>query len=75
MIAMQWEMRARGGHCEEEIVSNSRAELAAILETLKQNSMDDLEIESDSLSSLRAICNHLDKFEDLNWSGVKTQTF
>ena len=55
----------------EKLVSNSRAELAAILEALKQNNMDDLQIESDSLSSLRAICNHLDKFEDLNWSGVK----
>ena len=55
----------------EKTVLNSRAELAAILEALKQNTMDDLVIESDSLSNLRAICNQLDKFKDLNWSGVK----
>lgn len=48
-----------------------RAELAAILEALKPNGTDNLETESDSLSSLRAICNHLDRYEDLNWSGVK----
>ena len=56
---------------EEEPVSNSRAELTAILEALKQNDTDDIVIESDSLSSLRAICNHMDKYEDLNWYGVK----
>ena len=56
---------------EKGLASNSRAELAAILEALKQNNTDDLEIESDSLSSLRAICNQLDRYEDLNWSGVK----
>ena len=37
--------------------SNSQAELGAILEALRQNETDDLEIESDSLTSLRAICN------------------
>jgi len=50
--------------------SNSRAELGAILEALSQNESDDLEIESDSLTSLRAICTYADKYEDLNWSDV-----
>lgn len=56
---------------EGKLVSSSRAELTAILEALKQNTVDDLEIESDSLSSLRAICTHLGKYEDPNWSDVK----
>jgi len=51
--------------------SNSRAELGAILEALRQNEMDDLEIESDSLTSLRAICTQAEKHEDLNW--IETQ--
>jgi len=50
--------------------SNSRAELGAILEALRQNESDDLEIESDSLTSLRAICTYANKYEDLNWSDV-----
>jgi len=50
--------------------SNSQAELGAILEALRQNESDDLEIESDSLTSLRAICTYVNKYEDLNWSGV-----
>ena len=54
----------------ENIASNSRAELGAILEALKQNEKDDLNIESDSLTSLRAICNLLEKYKDLNWSKV-----
>jgi hypothetical protein len=45
--------------------SNSRAELGAILEALRQNNEDDLVIESDSLTSLRAICNQSDKYEDM----------
>lgn len=32
-------------------------------------------IESDSLSSGRAICNHPDKFEDMSWSRVKNADF
>jgi len=52
-------------------VSNSRAEFGAILEELRQNETDDLEIESDSLTSLRAICSHLEKYEDLNWHGIQ----
>ena len=55
----------------ENIASNSRAELGAILEALKQNEKDDLNIESDSLTSLRAICNLSEKYEDLNWSKVR----
>ena len=54
-----------------DIASNSRAELGAILEALRQNEEDDLEIESDSLTSLRAICTHAEKYEDQNWSGVR----
>ena len=42
---------------ETNMPSNSRAELRAILKALKQNESDDLAIESDSLTSLRAICN------------------
>jgi hypothetical protein len=49
----------------ENTASNSRAELGAILEALKQNETDDLEIESDSLSSLRAICTLSEKYEDI----------
>jgi len=30
-----------------------------------------VKIESDSLISLRAICTHTDKYEDLNWSGIQ----
>lgn len=45
--------------------------LGAILEVLGQNKTDDLEIESDSRTSLRAICIHSDRYEDLNF---KTQT-
>ena len=52
---------ARGEHC----LQLERAELGAILEALKQNETDDLEIETDSLSSLRAICNLLEKYEDI----------
>jgi len=55
----------------ENIASNSRAELGAILEALKQNETDNLNIESDSLSSLRAICNLSERYEDLNWIGVR----
>ena len=42
-----------------KFASNSRAELGAILEALRQNERDDLEIESEPgpLTSLRAICN------------------
>jgi len=51
--------------------SKSRAELGAILEALRQNEKDDLEIESDSLTSLRAICTHAERYEDQNWSGIQ----
>ena len=54
----------------EAYASNSRAELGAILETLRQNERDDLIIESDSLSSLKAICKDSIKYEDLNWNGI-----
>jgi ribonuclease HI len=51
---------------------NSRAELEEILEALRQNERDDLTIESDSVSSLRAICTLSENYEDPNWSGVKS---
>ena len=54
----------------KNIASNSRAELGAILEALKQNETDDLDIKSGSLTSLRAICNLSEKYEDLNWINV-----
>ena len=34
--------------------------------------MDELEIELDSLSRLRAICNLSEKYEDINWHGIRT---
>ena len=55
---------------DKEHASNSRAELGAILEALRQNEVDDLLIESDSLTSLKAICIDSIKYEDLNWNGV-----
>jgi len=55
----------------ENAASNARAELGAILEALRQNECDDLEIESDSLTSLRAICSDAEKYEDRNWLGVQ----
>jgi hypothetical protein len=57
-----------------KMATNSRAELGEILEALRQNEGDDLMIESDSLSSLRAICCLSNKHEDLNWSGIQMQT-
>jgi len=51
--------------------SNSRAELSAILETLRQNETNDLIIQSDSLASLRAICKDSLKYEDQDWNGVQ----
>jgi ribonuclease HI len=51
--------------------TNNRVELGAILETLCQNREDDLVIESDSLSSLRAICSLSEGYEDKNWTGVQ----
>ena len=56
---------------KEMIISNSRAELGAILQALRQNGDDKLEIESGSLSSLRAICTHSNKYEDINWLGIR----
>ena len=53
------------------IASNSRAELGAILEALRRNEKDDLDIGPDSLASLRAICSHAEKYEDQNWSGIQ----
>ena len=55
---------------ETKTSSNSRAKLGAILEALKQNESDKLEIDSDSLTRLRAICNLSKKYDDLNWTGV-----
>jgi len=55
----------------EEAPSNSRAELGAILEALRRNEVDDLEIESDSLTSLRAICVDAEGYEDRAWLGVR----
>ena len=57
----------------KRLVSNSRAELGAILEALRQNERDDLEIESDSLTSLRAICTLSERYEDLNWAGTRNE--
>ena len=54
----------------EAYASNLRAELGAILETLRQNERDNLIIESDSLSSLGAICKDSIKYEDLNWNRI-----
>jgi len=56
---------------KSRIASSSQAELAAILEALRQNKTDNLEIESDSLTSLKAIDTHLEKYEDLNWLGIQ----
>jgi len=47
-----------------DITSNSQAELGVILEALRQNNIDNLQVESDSLTSLRAICSHAEKHED-----------
>ena len=55
----------------ENKASNSRAELGAILEALRQNVTDDLEVEYHSLSSLRVICNLSERYEDLNWYGIQ----
>ena len=54
-----------------DIASNSRAELGAILEALRQNDRNDLQIESVSLTSLRANCSHAEKHEDQGWSGIR----
>ena len=51
--------------------SNSRAELSAILETLRRNEIDDLLIQSDSLTSLNAICKDSLKYKDQAWNGVQ----
>ena len=56
---------------EDKYASNSRAELSAILEALRQNEADDLEILSEPPSSPRAIRKESDKFEDLNWNGMQ----
>ena len=50
---------------------NSRAELSAILETLRQNEVDDLIIQSDSLMSLTVIRKDSLKYEDQDWNGVQ----
>ena len=55
--------------------SNSRAELGAILEALRQNEVDDLEIESDSLMSLRAVCKLSEQYEDISWVASKIMTY
>jgi len=55
----------------KEAPSNSRAELGAILEALRRNEIDDLEIGSDSLTSLRAICVDAEEYEDQDWLGVR----
>jgi len=55
----------------ENTVLNARAELGVILEALRQNKCDDLEIESDSLMSLRTICSDTEKYEDHNWLDIQ----
>ena len=45
--------------------------MEAILEALRQNGADELEIESGSLTSLRAIWNPSEKYEDLKWYGIQ----
>ena len=40
---------------------------------LRQNETDDLIVELDSLSSLRAIRKDSIKYEDLNWNGVQNE--
>ena len=66
----RWNIAMRLEPLDGACASNSRAELGAILEALRQNERDDLIIESDSLSSLRAICKDSVKYEDLDWEGV-----
>ena len=39
----------------------------------KKYGLHDLAIESDSLTSLRAICNYSKKYEDTNWAGVQNE--
>ena len=55
------------------IALNSQAELGAILEVPRRNKTDNLVIESDSLTSLRAICNQSDKYKDIGWSGTQNE--
>jgi len=52
-------------------LTNHGAELGAILEALRQNECNDLEIEPDSLTSLKAICSDAEKYEDRNWLDVQ----
>jgi len=54
----------------EDVASNSRAELGAILEALRQNETDDLEI----VLSLRAICSDATKYKDRNCLEVSVVT-
>jgi hypothetical protein len=54
-----------------KLAPNSRAELGVILEALRQNEMDDLEIATDSLTSLSTTCALSNRYEDLNWSGMQ----
>ncbi|KAF9455643.1 ribonuclease H-like domain-containing protein, partial [Collybia nuda] len=53
--------------------TNQRAELAAILITLEKNQKDNLEIRSDSRTSIEGITKHLETWEDKDWLGVKNQ--
>jgi len=56
---------------KSRIAFNLQAELGAILEALRQNKSDNLDIGSDSLTSLRAICSNSEKYKDPNWQGIQ----
>ena len=64
-IALKLENNADGS------ASKSRAELYAILETLRRNETDNLTIESKSLMNLRTICKESAKHEDQGWNGTQ----
>jgi ribonuclease HI/exonuclease III len=51
-------------------LTNQRAELSAILIALQSNQEENLTIMSDSLTSLRAICYEITKWEDKGWHKV-----
>jgi ribonuclease HI/exonuclease III len=53
--------------------SSQRAELVAILKTIQNNTKDDLEIKSDSKTSLEGIVSRISEWEDKNWLDVKNE--
>ena len=67
----RWNIALKLENQQNHPTSNSRVELSAILEALRQNEEEDLVIESDSLSSLRAICTDLVRYKDQGWYGIQ----